>query len=144
MWALNKEYREKRKEKKFLDLLEESRKVGQGLVGFSRPLSILNCVSSLEADRLVAPGEEPGLENSAKLSTIFSFFGLPGFTSCIVEQLDSVECLKTYSGEINSSVSLNYNVLLSMILDSEEYQGKISTIEKNPISFMPGGATAAH
>ena len=31
-----------------------------------------------------------------------------------------------------------------MILDSEEYQGKISTIEKNPISFMPGGATAAH
>lgn len=107
---MGSEYRIQRKEKKFLDLLEESRKVGQGLVGFSRPLSILKSVSSLEADRLVAPGVEPGLEDSAKLSTVFSFFGVPGFTSCIVEQLDSVECLKTYSGERNSSVSSNCSV----------------------------------
>ncbi|MCJ1342377.1 hypothetical protein MMC31_000559 [Peltigera leucophlebia] len=106
VWALTTEQREK-----ILDLLEESRKVGGGLIGF-------------------APGVEPDLDDSAKSSTIFSFFGIPGFTSYIVEQFDSVECLKTYIGERNSSVSANCNALLSMVIDSEEYHGKISTIEK--------------
>lgn len=84
----------------------------------------------MEADGVTASGIKPDLDDSAKSSILFSLFGRSGFTSLIVEHFDSPQSLKTYSDERNPSVSANCNALLSLVLDSEEYQSKTATIEK--------------
>ena len=48
----------------------------------------------------------------------------------MVDYFDSAQCLKTYRAESNHSVSANCNALLSMVLDSEDYPLKITTMEK--------------
>ena len=73
---------------------------------------------------MTAPGIQPDLDDSAKTSIIFSFLGRPGFTELITKHFDSPKCLKTYSAERNPSVSANCNALLSIVLDTEEYQSK--------------------
>lgn len=84
----------------------------------------------MDTHSAAAPGIEPDLDDSAKSSIIFSLFGRPGFTAHTVEHFDSSKCLKTYIAERNPSISANCNALLSIVLDSEEYQSKTPTIEK--------------
>ena len=79
---------------------------------------------------MIAPGIEPDLDDSAKTSIIFSFLGRPGFTKLITKHFDSAKCLKTYRAERNPSVSANCNALLSIVLDTEEYQSKNVVIIK--------------
>ena len=94
-----------------LSALDASIQAGKGLVGF-------------------APCIEPDLDDSAKASIIFSLLGRPGFTSRIVKFFESTQGLKTYRAERNPSVSANYNALLSIVLDSDEYPAKTGVIEK--------------
>ncbi|KAL8979319.1 MAG: hypothetical protein Q9177_006175 [Variospora cf. flavescens] len=99
---------------KILTMLEDSRRLGGGLVGF-------------------APGIEPDLDDSAKSSIIFSLLGRRGFSSQIVENFDSAQCLKTYKGERNPSLTANCNALLSVLLDlddSRPYQSRYLPIQK--------------
>lgn len=84
----------------------------------------------MDTHSAVAPGIESDLDDSAKSSIILSLFGRPGFSARIVEHFDSSNCLKTYNAERVSSISANCNALLSMVLDSGEYQSKIPTMEK--------------
>lgn len=78
----------------------------------------------------LSPGFQPDLDDISKSSITFSLFGRPGFTSLIVAQFDSTKCLMTFNEERNPSVSANCNALLSLVLDSEEYQSKEAAIEK--------------
>lgn len=55
----------------------------------------------------------------------------------MVDQFDGAKSLKTYSDERNPSVSANCNALLSLVLDSEDYQSKNAVIEK-VTSFICG------
>ncbi len=84
----------------------------------------------MDTHSAAAPGIESDLDDSAKSSIILSLFGRPGFSARIVEHFDSSNCLKTYNAERVSSISANCNALLSMVLDSGEYQSKIPTMEK--------------
>ncbi|KAL9018650.1 MAG: hypothetical protein Q9185_004061 [Variospora sp. 1 TL-2023] len=99
---------------KILTMLEDSRRLGGGLVGF-------------------APGIEPDLDDSAKSSIIFSLLGRRGFSSQIIDNFDSPQCLKTYKGERNPSLTANCNALLSVLLDSDDsrpYQPRYLPIQK--------------
>ncbi len=84
----------------------------------------------MDTHSAVAPGIESDLDDSAKSSIILSLFGRPGFSARIVEHFDSSNCLKTYNAERVPSISANYNALLSMVLDSEDYHSKISIMQK--------------
>lgn len=114
---------------KIVDMLEHSRSIGEGLVGFgelSPGLTLLRQTAKCS----IAPGIEPDLDDSAKTSIILSLLGRSGFASQIVEHFDSLHCLKTYKSERNPSVSANCNALLSVLLDSDSARPQYAAIQK--------------
>ncbi|KAI4086884.1 MAG: hypothetical protein LQ344_007210 [Seirophora lacunosa] len=120
---------------KILTMLEDSRKLGKGLVGFgeSTGFGVRNDWSGKSDQIETAPGIEPDLDDSAKSSIIFNLLGRRGFSSQVVEHFDSTRCLKTYKGERNPSLSANCNALLSILLDlddSRSYQSLYPPSEK--------------
>jgi hypothetical protein len=83
-----------------------------------------------DAERCTAPGIEPDLDDSAKASIILSLLGEDGFAHAIVEEFDGLQCLRTYQGERDPSVSANCNALMSVLLDGSDFPSKTATMEK--------------
>ncbi|KAF2744065.1 hypothetical protein M011DRAFT_461105 [Sporormia fimetaria CBS 119925] len=94
-----------------LNAIDGMRSASKGLVGF-------------------APGIEPDLDDSAKASIVLSLGGRSGFSAALVREFDTPTHLKTYSGERDPSLSANCNALMSLLLDSSDFPGKSTTIDK--------------
>lgn len=77
-----------------------------------------------------SPGIEQDLDDSAKASIIMSLSGKLGSSQVILEEFSAPHSLRTYRGERNPSVSANCNALLSLLVDTAEYEGKSATIQK--------------